>query len=122
MCAGRQSKLQGLRGSFPEVQEVFKMKALILLAILAAVVSIAYWRVRKADAEKDLARRKAANLRNSQRKDAITSENHVEWPVMVRTVTGNPGSEAEDEIPEPTMTAIEVEFDYEPAEQAKAQG
>lgn len=98
------------------------MKALILLAILAAVVSIAYWRVRKADAEKDLARRKAANLRNSQRKDAITSENHVEWPVMVRTVTGNPGSEAEDEIPEPTMTAIEVEFDYEPAEQAKAQG
>lgn len=96
------------------------MKTLILLVILAAVVSIAYWRVRKADAEKDLARRKAAQLRNSQRKDAITPEDHVEWPVIVRPVTGNSGSE--EEIPEPTMTAIEVEFDYEPAEQAKAQG
>lgn len=97
------------------------MKALILLIILAAVVSIAFWRVRKADAEKDLAQRKAAQLRNSQRKDAITPKEHVEWPVMVRTITGNAGSEAEDEIPEPTMTAIEVEFDSEPAEQAKAQ-
>jgi len=97
------------------------MKALILLIILAAVVSVVVWRVRKADAEKDLARRNAAKLRNLQRKDAITPEDHAKWPVIVRSVTGKPGSVAEPEIPEPTMTAIEVEFDYEPAEQAKAQ-
>lgn len=97
------------------------MKALIFLIILAAVVSVVIWRVRKSDAEKHLARRKAAQLRNSQRKEAITPEKHVKWPVIIRSVTGNPGSEAEPEVPEPTMTAIEVEFDYEPAEQIKTQ-
>ncbi len=97
------------------------MKALIFLIILAALVSVVIWRVRKSDAEKYLARRKAAQLRNSQRKEAITPENHVKWPVIIRPVTGNSGSEAETEVPEPTMTAIEVEFDYEPAEQTKTQ-
>ena len=35
------------------------MKMLIFLIVLAAVVTVVLWRVRKADAEKDLARRKA---------------------------------------------------------------
>ena len=97
------------------------MKALIFLIILAAVFSAVIWRVRKSDAEKSLARREAAQLRNSQRKKAIKSDNQVKWPVIIRPATGNPGSEAEAEVPGPTMTAIEVEFDYEPAEQIKTQ-
>ena len=81
------------------------MKTLIFLIVLAAVVSVALWRVRKADAEKDLARHKAMKQKLQQRKEAITPKDHVEWPVIIRAA-GKPTEGDDKELPEPTMTAI----------------
>ena len=81
------------------------MKMLIFLIVLAAVVAVVLWRVRKADAEKDLARRKAMRQKQQQRKETITPEDHVKWPVVIRAA-GKPTKGNEEELPEPQMTSI----------------
>ena len=81
------------------------MKMLIFLIVLAAVVTVALWRVRKADAEKDLARSKELKQKQQQRKETITPEDHVKWPVVIRAA-GKPIEGVEEELPEPTMTSI----------------
>ena len=81
------------------------MKMLIFLIVLAAIVTVVLWRVRKADAEKDLARRKVMKKKQQQRKEFITPEDHVKWPVIIKA-SGKPVEEAEEELAEPTMTAI----------------
>ncbi len=80
------------------------MKMLIFLIVLAAVVTVVLWRVRKADAEKDLARRKEMQQKQQQRKETITPEDHVKWPVIIRPA--GKGVVEGEEMPEPTMTAI----------------
>jgi hypothetical protein len=80
------------------------MKMLIFLIVLAAVFTVVLWRVRKADAEKDLARRKAMKQKQQQRKESITPEDHVKWPVIIHPA-GKRAVE-EEEVPEPAMTAI----------------
>ena len=83
------------------------MKMLIFLIVLAAVATLVLWRVRKADAEKDLARRKAMEQKKQQRKETITPEDHVKWPVIIHPA--GKGAVEEEEIPEPAMTAIKFE-------------
>jgi hypothetical protein len=105
--AGR-ADWNGKSGRFPVVQEAFKMKMLIFLIIFALVAFVVFWRVRKADAEKDLERRKAMKSKQEKRKEVITSDKHVKWPVIIRP-GGKESVEAEEEAPEPTMTSIEFE-------------
>jgi hypothetical protein len=92
------------------------MKAFILLILLILVCSIVVWRTRKSMAEEELARRKSRVQRRKKEKEAITSEQVMIWPVIVRPLKGNSaGGEGEDsgeEVPEPSMTTIE----YEPPE------
>jgi hypothetical protein len=108
---------EGRSGCFPEVQEVFNMKALFFLIVLALVATVVIWRVRKSDAEADLVRKKATVLRNKQRKEAIAVEDHVKWPVIVKPISGKNPSEEEAEIHEPSMTTIE----FKPGEHATLQ-
>ena len=91
------------------------MKTLFFLIVLAAVVSIVIWRVRKSDAEAQLAQAEALELRKKLRSESVTTKNPAEWPTIIRTVSGDQSSESE--IPEPMMAAIE----YEPAEHATLQ-
>lgn len=80
------------------------MKMLIFLIVLAAVVAVVLLRTRKADAEKDLARRQAMKKKQDQRKEVITPEDHVKWPVVIKAA--GKAIEQEEEIAEPQMTAI----------------
>ena len=82
------------------------MKMLIFLIVLALVATVVLWRVRKADAERNVARGKAMKRKQEQRKEAITPEEYVEWPVIIRP-TGNRSAEEGKELPEPSMTTIE---------------
>ena len=91
------------------------MKALFFLIVLAAVVSIVIWRVRKSDAEARLAQAEALELRKKLRNEAVTTKDPVQWPTIIRTVSGDQSSESE--TPEPMMATIE----YEPAEHANLQ-
>ena len=84
------------------------MKMLIFLIVLALVISVAVWRMRKTDAERALARDKAMKLKQEQRKDAITPKEHMEWPVIIRP-TGNRNADEDKKQPEPSMTTIEFE-------------
>jgi len=90
---------------------------LIFVIVLALVASVVLWRVRKADAERDLARQKAARQKQQQRKEAITPREHVHWPVIIKPVGKRPIKEHE-EHPEPSMTAIEFEPVDHPATRA----
>jgi len=96
----------GKSGSFPEAQEAFKMKMLIFLVVLALVATVVLWRVRKADAERDLARNNAMRRKQEQRKEALTPEEHMEWPVIIRPA-GKRSAKEDIELPEPSMTTIE---------------
>ena len=82
------------------------MKMLIFLIVLALVATVVLWRVRKADAERNVARGKAMKRKQEQRKEAITPEEYVEWPVIIRP-TGNRSAEEGKELQEPSMTTIE---------------
>ena len=82
------------------------MKTLIFLIILALVISVAVWRMRKTDAERALARDKAMKLKRVQHKEAITPEEHMEWPVIIRPA-GNHFADEDKKQPEPSMTIIE---------------
>ena len=92
------------------------MKTLIFLIVLALVISVAVWRMRKTDAERALARDKAMKLKQEQRNLAITPEEHMEWPVIIRP-TGNRNADEDKKQPEPSMTTIE----FEPADQSGLQ-
>lgn len=86
------------------------MKALIVLIFLALVVSGVVWKMRKSQAEADLARRKTRERLKKQKQKEMTPEMDMVWPVMIRPVTGNnaPGQEkAEEEL---AMTSIECEL------------
>jgi len=83
------------------------MKALIFLIVLAVVASIVIWRIRKSDAETQLAQAEALELRKMQRREAVTTKDPVIWPVIVRPVSGNVSSE--EEVLEPSMASIEFE-------------
>ena len=81
------------------------MKTLFFLIVLALVASAVIWKIRKSDAEAKLEQSKCMKLRNKQRKEAITPQEHAKWPVIIRPVTGDGSSE--EEIPEPSMATIE---------------
>jgi hypothetical protein len=83
------------------------VKTLFFLIVLALVAYAVIWKMRKSDAEAKLEQSKCMKLRNEQRKEAITPQEHVKWPVIIRSVTGDGSSE--DEIPEPSMATIEFE-------------
>ena len=93
------------------------MKMLIFLVVLALVATVVLWRVRKADAERDLARNMGMKRKQEQRKDALTPEEHMEWPVIIRPA-GNRFAEEDKEIPEPSMTTIE----FKPVDHPSLQG
>jgi hypothetical protein len=84
------------------------MKMLIFLIIFALVAAVVFWRVRKTDKKHHLERRKATKREQEQRKDFITPEEHVKWPVIIKPGGKSP-VEADDEASEPTMTTIEFE-------------
>lgn len=92
------------------------MKMLIFLIVLAAVVTVVLWRVRKADAERDLVRSRELKQKQQQRKETITPEDHVKWPVVIRAA-GKPAEEVEEALPEPTMTSIKFESVDRPSTQ-----
>ena len=85
----------------------FGLQSVVVLAVgLALVATVVLWRVRKADAERNIAREKAMKRKQEQRKEAITPEKYVEWPVIIRP-TGNRSAEEGKELQEPSMTTIE---------------
>ena len=85
------------------------MKTLIFLIFLALVVFAMYWTMRKSQAKADLERSKSLERQKKQRKEAITPEEHVTWPVIIGPVRGYDQSAADSEIEEPSMTSIEFE-------------
>jgi len=94
------------------------MKALIFLVLLALVVSGVVWKMRKSQAEADAARRKTRERLKKQKKEAVTPEMDMVWPVIIRPVTGNDPSAQEMADKELAMTAIECEL----SEPLRAQG
>ena len=82
------------------------MEMLIFLVVLALVATVVLWRVRKADAERDLARDKAMKRKQEQRKEALTPVEYAEWPVIIRP-TGKHSAEEDKELLYPSMTTIE---------------
>lgn len=98
------------------------MKTLIFLIFVVLVISGIIWTMRKSQAKADLAKRKATELLRKRQKEAVTPQEDVIWPVVIRPVKGqhgsaagsNPGDREKDEVSdELAMTAI----DYEPPEQ-----
>jgi hypothetical protein len=106
MCGDRKGGLKREIGIFPAAQETFNMKTLIFLIVLALVISVSVWRMRKTDAERALARDNAMKLKQEQRNEAITPVEHMEWPVIIRP-TGNNFADEDKKQPEPSMTTIE---------------
>ena len=86
------------------------MKTVIFVIFLALLAAAVFWRVRKADAKRDLERRKAIKEKKQQRQQAIKPQHHGKWPVIIRP-TGKPRGERDEQPPEPSMTTIE--FDSE---------
>jgi len=109
MCAGRKTRLRGKKWKFPESQEAFKMKTFIFLVLTAVIVAVVVWRMRKSDAEADLARRKSIEHKKKQRQEAVSSEEVMIWPVIIKPVKGANPDEADSEAPEPSMATIEFE-------------
>ena len=93
------------------------MKMLIFLVVLALVATMMLLRVRKADAERVLALKNAMKRKQEQRKVAITPEEHMEWPVIIRPA-GKRSAEEDKELPEPSMTTIE----FKPVDHLSLQG
>jgi hypothetical protein len=93
---------------YPYVQEGFEMKMLIFVIVLALVATIVLWRVRRADAEKNLARHREMKQKQKQRKHAITATHHEKWPTIIH-VGGKPRSKEEEAQPGLSMTSIEFE-------------
>ena len=85
------------------------MKTLIFLILVILVISAMIWKMRKSQAEEDLARKKALERKRRKQKEAITQDDQVIWPVIIRPVGGKPGSEEDPAAEEPQMTAIEFE-------------
>jgi len=92
------------------------MKMLIFLIFFGLVAAVVLWKVRKADAEKDLARRQAMKHKQKQHKEAITPKDHAKWPTIIHAA-GKGAVEVEEELPEPTMTAIK----FKPVDQTGLQ-
>ena len=109
MCAGKKTRFRGKKWKFSESREAFKMKTFIFLAVTAVVVAVIVWRMRKSDAEAALARRNAIEQKQKQRKEAVSCEEDMIWPVIIKPVKGNNPDEAELEAHEPSMTTIEFE-------------
>ena len=84
------------------------MKTFIFLMVVILVLAAMIWKMRKSQAEADLARRKALELKRKKQKEAIAQDDQVIWPVIIRPVGGKPGEEHR-EAEEPQMTAIEFE-------------
>ncbi len=82
------------------------MKMLIFLVVFALVAYVVLQKVRKADAEKDLARQKAMNLKKKERQKAIMPKHHGEFPVAILPA-GKERVKKDEELPEPTMSTIE---------------
>ena len=89
------------------------MKMLIFVIFLALLAYAVFWRVRKVDAKRDLARRRAAKWKQHSRRRAIKPQHHGKWPVIIRQ-SGKPESELDEQLPEPSMTTI----DFKPESQA----
>lgn len=85
------------------------MTTFIFLTVVILVVAAMIWKMRKSQAEADLARRKALELKRRKQKEAIAQDEQVIWPVIIRPVGGKPGEEDRPEAEEPQMTAIEFE-------------
>jgi hypothetical protein len=82
------------------------MKMLIFVVIMTLVAAVVFWRVRKADAERDLARRNELKQKRAQLKQAITPEDPVTWPTIIKTVGKRP-ADGDEQLPEPSMSTIE---------------
>jgi hypothetical protein len=91
------------------------MKMLIFVIFLALLACAVFWRVRTADAKRDLAKRRASKYRQLRRQRAIKPQHHGKWPVIIRQ-TGRPESELDEKRPEPSMTTIE----FKPGSRASA--
>jgi hypothetical protein len=85
------------------------MKTFIFLLVVILVISAMILKMRKSQAEADLARRKALERKKRKQKEAITQNDEVIWPVIIRPVGGKAGAEEDPEAEEPQMTAIEFE-------------
>ena len=81
------------------------MKMFMFLVFVALIVLAFVWRMRKAQHEANLDRRKSLEARRQQQKEKVSSEEDTIWPVIIRPVSGRKSDEAE----EPSMTAIEFE-------------
>lgn len=82
------------------------MKMLIFVIVMALVAAVVLWRVRKADAERDLARLQEIKQKKAQLKEAITPEEPVTWPTIIKTVGKRP-ADGDEKLPEPSMSTIE---------------
>ena len=86
------------------------MKALIFIVVIAAAVFLMVRAMKKSQAKADLARREAIGRRKKQTKEAVTPEEVMIWPVIVRPAK-NAGSDSdgseEEAVEEPSMTTIE---------------
>ena len=109
MCAGKKTRFRGEKWKFSESREAFKMKTFIFLAVTAVVVAVVVWRMRKSDAEAALARRNAIEQKQKQRKEAVSCEEDMIWPVIIKPVKGGNPDEADPEAHEPAMATIEFE-------------
>ena len=92
------------------------MAALIFLIFVVLVVSVMFWAMRKSQAKEVLAKQKSIQHRKKQTQEALTPEEHMTWPVIIRPVSGNAASvkasdpehpEEETFVEEPSMTSIE---------------
>ena len=86
------------------------MKEIIFLTVVVAIVCMMILKMRKSQAEADLARQKAIQLRKEKEKEFMTPQEDMMWPVVgINEKVGEEVSGAE----ELSMSTIE----YEPPEQ-----
>jgi len=118
MCAGKLIRLRWEKRQFPGSQEAFRMAALIFLIFVVLVVSVMFWAMRKSQAKEVLAKQKSIQHRKKQTQEALTPEEHMTWPVIIRPVSGKQASgegsdpdhpEEDALVEEPSMTTIEFE-------------
>jgi len=83
------------------------MKMLVFLIIFALIITALVWKMRKSQAEEELAKRKAYERRKKQQKEAVTPEIDMVWPVIIKPVTGKHPPGEDKAVPEPMMTEIE---------------
>jgi len=80
------------------------MKALVILAFLALAVAAVILKMRKSQAEAELAKRKARERIKQKKKEAVTPELDITWPVIIAPVTGKNAPGKESAVDEPTMS------------------